>query len=137
VRFPLIAAPAPELPRASAPAPAPRRILIVEDNADARETLRIMLELWHHTVHEAADGPSGLEAAKEFQPDVALIDVGLPGLDGYEVARRLRAGGARLRLIAITGYGLSKDAVRAREAGFDAHLVKPVHPDQLAEILAT
>ena len=77
VRLPLVAAPAPEFPRASAPAPTPRRILIVEDNADAREMLRTMLELWHHTVHEAADGPSGLEAAKEFQPDVALIDVGL------------------------------------------------------------
>jgi len=139
VRFPLIATPASELPRRAALSQAPRRILIVEDNADARETLRTMLEFWHHTVREAADGPSGIEAAQEFQPDIALIDVGLPGLDGYQVARHLRASGGApgLRLIAITGYGLSKDALRAREAGFDAHLVKPVHPDRLAEILAS
>lgn len=139
VRFPLIATPAPELPRPAARAQAPRRILIVEDNADAREMLRIMLELRHHTVREAADGPSAIEAAKEFQPDIAIIDIGLPGLDGYEVARHLRTSGGTpgLRLIAITGYGQSKDALRAREAGFDAHLVKPVHPDRLAELLAT
>jgi signal transduction histidine kinase/ActR/RegA family two-component response regulator len=115
-----------------------RRVLIVEDNDDAREMLRTMLELQHHTVRAAADGPAGIEAALEFAPDIALVDVGLPGLDGYEVARYLRAaGGAKpLRLIAITGYGLPKDADRAREAGFDAHLVKPVHPDRLAQILA-
>ena len=96
-----------------------------------------MLEFWHHTVREAADGPSAIEVALQFKPDIAIVDVGLPGLDGYEVARHLRAspGVQGLRLIALTGYGLSKDAERARAAGFDAHLVKPVHPDRLMEIL--
>ena len=139
VTFPAISARAPEPGRPLAhTSSVRRRVLIVEDNDDAREMLQTMLELQHHTVRAAADGPAGIEAALEFEPDIALVDVGLPGLDGYEVARYLRAaGGAKpLRLIAITGYGLPKDADRAREAGFDAHLVKPVHPDRLAEILA-
>jgi PAS domain S-box-containing protein len=137
VRFAAIAAPATETERPAPVAHPSRRILIVEDNHDAREMLRTMLELWHHTVREAADGPSAIEVALEFKPDIAIVDVGLPGLDGYEVARHLRAspGAQGLRLIALTGYGLSKDAERARAAGFDAHLVKPVHPDRLMEIL--
>ena len=138
VRLPAIAPPmtGPE-PRAL-PEGAARRVLIVEDNDDARETLRTLLELWHHTVSEAADGPSGIEAALRFQPDVAIIDLGLPGLDGYAVARYLRAsaGTKRTRLVALTGYGAPKDERRAREAGFDDHLVKPVDPDRLAQILA-
>jgi PAS domain S-box-containing protein len=136
-RFPVVARPGLETDERDVPAEITRRILIVEDNDDAREMLRTLLELRRHTVREAIDGPSGLEAALQFQPDVALIDVGLPGLNGYEVARHLRAseGGKRMRLIALTGYGLPTDALRAREAGFDAHLVKPVHPDHLAEIL--
>jgi PAS domain S-box-containing protein len=139
VSFPAISTRAPEPGRPLAPASSVRRrVLIVEDNDDAREMLQTMLALQHHTVRAAADGPAGIEAALEFEPDIALIDVGLPGLDGYEVARYLRAAGGakRLRLIALTGYGLPKDAERAREAGFDAHVVKPVHPDRLAQILA-
>ena len=137
--LPVVATPGREAEEREASAEAARRILIVEDNDDARETLRTLLELRRHTVREAIDGPSGIQAALHFQPDVALIDVGLPGLDGYEVARQLRAseGAKRMRLIALTGYGLPADALRAREAGFDAHFVKPVHPDQLAEILAS
>jgi CheY-like chemotaxis protein len=117
---------------------AARHVLIVEDNDDAREMLRTLLELWHHTVEEATDGPGGIEAALRFKPEIAIIDVGLPGLDGYEVARYLRAsaGVKRPLLIALTGYGSPKDALRAREAGFDAHLVKPVDPGRLAEVLA-
>jgi PAS domain S-box-containing protein len=138
VRFPAIPAPLREPERPVALTSTPRRVLIVEDNDDAREMLQTMLELLHHTVRAAADGPTGIKVAREFLPDIALIDVGLPGLDGYEVARYLRASGGakRPRLIALTGYGLPKDAIRAREAGFDAHLVKPVHPDRLAQILA-
>jgi CheY-like chemotaxis protein len=138
VRFPAIAAPATDTERPVAVADDSRRILIVEDNHDAREMLRTMLEFWHHTVREVADGLSAIEVAREFKPDIAIVDVGLPGLDGYEVARRLRAspGAQGLRLIALTGYGLSKDTERAREAGFDAHLVKPVPPDLLKEVLA-
>ena len=137
--FPVVATPGREAEEREAPAEAARRILIVEDNDDAREMLRTLLELRRHTVREAIDGPSGIQAALQFQPDIALIDVGLPGLDGYEVARRLRAseGGKRMRLIALTGYGLPADALRAREAGFDAHFVKPIHPDQLAKILGS
>ncbi|HUO64880.1 MAG TPA: PAS domain S-box protein [Terriglobales bacterium] len=137
VRFPAITAPPTDAKRAATVTEGSRRILIVEDNRDAREMLRFMLELWHHTVQEAADGPSGIDAALQFKPDIAIVDVGLPGLDGYEVARHLRASGRApgLRLIALTGYGLPKDAERAREAGFDAHLVKPVRPERLMEVL--
>jgi two-component system CheB/CheR fusion protein len=139
VRLPAIAPPRREPePRAAPEGAAARRVLIVEDNDDARETLRTLLELSNHIVREATDGPGGIEEALRFQPDVAIIDVGLPGLDGYAVARYLRAsaGGKQTRLVALTGYGSSKDALRAREAGFDAHLVKPVDPDRLAKILA-
>src|SRR5262245_59298694 len=110
----------------------------IEDNDDAREMLRIMLQLWHHDVREASDGVCGLEIAQEVHPEGALIDLGLLGIDGYEVARRLRVAQPRgLRLIAPTGYGSPKDAQEAWEAGFDGHLVKPVHPDRLATMLAT
>jgi PAS domain S-box-containing protein len=138
VRFPTVATPVTEALGPASLEQEPKRVLIIEDNDDAREMLRTMLELWHHEVREASDGSRGLEIAHEFRPDVALIDVGLPGIDGYEVARRLRASPASrgLRLIALTGYGLPKDAQRAREAGFDAHLVKPTHPDRLAAMLA-
>jgi len=137
--FPVATSSGPQREEREAPAEIAQRILIVEDNDDAREMLRALLELRHHTVREATDGPSGIKAALQFQPDVALIDVGLPGLNGYEVARYLRASesGKRMRLIALTGYGLPADALHAREAGFDAHLVKPLHPDHLAEILRT
>jgi CheY-like chemotaxis protein/anti-sigma regulatory factor (Ser/Thr protein kinase) len=138
VKLPVIAPPRSETAPHAVPEVAARRVLIVEDNDDARETLRTLLELWHHTVEEAADGPSGIEAALRFEPDVAIIDLGLPGLDGYEVARHLRAsaGGKRARLVALTGYGAPKDAARAREAGFDTHLVKPVDPGRLAQVLS-
>jgi PAS domain S-box-containing protein len=138
VRLPAIAPPRSETAPRAVPEAAARRVLIVEDNDDARETLRTLLELWHNTVEEATDGPSGIEAALRFEPDVAIIDVGLPGLDGYEVARYLRAsaGGKPTLLVALTGYGSPTDALRARQAGFDAHLVKPVDPARLAQILS-
>jgi two-component system, sensor histidine kinase len=115
----------------------PRRILVIEDNDDAREMLRVALTLEGHTVYEAADGHAGVVVARDTGPDTALIDVGLPGLDGYEVARRIRASanGNAMRLIAITGYGQVEDCQRALEAGFDAHLTKPVTPEQLAAAL--
>src|SRR5262245_19665931 len=110
----------------------------IEDNDNTREMVRTMLQLWHHDVREASDGVCGLEIAQELHPEVALIDLGLPGIDGYEVARRLRVAQPRgLRLIALTGYGLPKDAQQARGACFDAHLVKPVHSVRLASVLAT
>jgi CheY-like chemotaxis protein len=115
-----------------------RHVLVIEDNADARDMLRIALELDGHRVETAADGVSGVNTALRTTPDVVLIDIGLPGLDGYAVARRLRAQlGDRVTLVALTGYGQTEDRRRTSEAGFDAHLVKPVDPDVLTRALAT
>jgi two-component system, sensor histidine kinase len=114
-----------------------RCMLVVEDNADAREMLRMCLELDGHRVETAADGVRGLELAMATRPDVVLIDIGLPGLDGYELARRNRAElGRSITLIALTGYGQAEDRRRTTQAGFDAHIVKPVDPDHLARVLA-
>jgi signal transduction histidine kinase/CheY-like chemotaxis protein len=116
--------------------PRPRRVLIVEDNDDARQLLRHLLELSGHEVHEAASGTTGLEQALALRPDVALIDLGLPGLDGYEVARRIRAAGRKdVVLIAVTGYGQREDRLRASAAGFDAHFTKPVDLTALDALL--
>jgi PAS domain S-box-containing protein len=136
----------PRLPAPPAAAPPSRRrtvlaqrTLVVEDNDDARDMLRTLLELDGHTVYVAANGIAGLAAALEHRPDVALIDIGLPEMDGYEVARKLRASESlkAIKLIALTGYGQADDARRAHEAGFDLHLVKPVDPERLAEAVST
>ncbi|HET9253215.1 MAG TPA: ATP-binding protein, partial [Candidatus Eisenbacteria bacterium] len=118
--------------------PLGRRVLVIEDHQDAREMLRAMLELDRHEVHVAADGKEGIDAALRVRPDVVLIDVGLPELDGYEVARALRASpdAQGLYLVALTGYGLPEDRERAREAGFDEHVVKPLQPERLSGIIA-
>jgi PAS domain S-box-containing protein len=115
-----------------------RRVLIVEDNQDAREMLRVLLTIEGHEVHEAVDGPSGLEAALTVRPDIALLDVGLPGLDGYALARSIRARpeGRDIFLVALTGYGQFEDRRRAREAGFDEHVVKPLDLARLTPLLA-
>jgi signal transduction histidine kinase/ActR/RegA family two-component response regulator len=140
VRFPAIAAAQRAAVPGAAVHPGPSRdILIVEDNADARDTLRRLLELGGHRVRTAPDGPSGLEAMLAAPPDVALVDIGLPKLDGFEVARRFRqanGGGRRALLVALSGYGLPEDAQRALEAGFDAHLVKPIDEQALEALLA-
>jgi two-component system, sensor histidine kinase len=115
----------------------PRRVLLIEDNADIIDFIRIQLEMWGHEVSVARDGPSGLEAALRLRPDIALLDVGLPGMDGYELAARIRRdpAGADMRLVAMTGYGRPEDRARALAAGFDTHLVKPVHPQRLQDLL--
>jgi PAS domain S-box-containing protein len=127
-----------ESPDQDAPSVTRRTILLVEDNKDSREMLKYLLELAGHDVHEAASGPAGFEAIFRLGPDVALVDLGLPGFDGFELARRVRAepGGGAVRLVALTGYGLPDDQRRSREAGFDAHLVKPVDPARLAAVIA-
>jgi CheY-like chemotaxis protein len=106
-----------------------RRILVVDDNQDSAEMVAEALLEFGHQVEVALDGPSALTAAESFQPDVALVDIGLPLMDGYELARRLRASGGvpkHLRLIAVTGHGLESDRRRAEEAGFHKHLIKPL-----------
>lgn len=121
-----------------ASAPTPRRIVLVEDSADARTALQQLLELDEHDVTVAADGESGLAVIVETMPDVAFVDVGLPGIDGYAVARAVRAEPrcAGVALIALTGYGQPSDRDRALVAGFDSHLVKPVDHRTLTRILA-
>jgi signal transduction histidine kinase/ActR/RegA family two-component response regulator len=114
-----------------------RSVLIVEDAADARKAMATLLKLWGHRVDAAEDGNDGVRRAIEWRPDVALVDIGLPGIDGYEVARQIRALlGDRIHLIALTGYGQAEDKRKALEAGFDRHLVKPVDPRTLAEVLS-
>jgi len=113
------------------------RVLLVEDNHDARTTLRLLLTLaYGHTVLEAADGPSAIDLALRNRPDVALVDVGLPGLSGYEVAQRIREalGSDGMYLVALTGYGTADDRKKASEAGFDLHLVKPVEASALERV---
>ena len=123
------------VPGTEPPAPV---VLLVEDNADAREALRALLELDGYGVEAAADGIRALEIVRARNPDIAVIDIGLPGVDGYEVARRIRGLGApQPALIALTGYSQPEDRRRAKEAGFDAHMVKPVDPAELARVLAT
>jgi CheY-like chemotaxis protein len=139
VRLPLVdvkvAVPAAGL---AGPAPESRRVLIVDDNADSGSSLRTMLRMDGHEVELATDGAAALAAARALRPDVVLLDIGLPDMDGYDVARRLRADGlAREALIvATTGYGRSQDREKSARAGIDAHLTKPVDMEQLAELLA-
>ncbi len=113
-----------------------RQILLVEDDDNVREALRRLLKLDGHRVEVAHDGPEGVELALATAPEVAFIDIGLPGLDGYEVGRRIRAGlGSRVLLVALTAHGLEEDRRRSTEAGFDAHLVKPASYEDLTRIL--
>ena len=140
VRLPAMLAPnanaGEQIPAIAAPSK-PRRVLVVEDNDDAREMLSILLAQDGHEVHVAHDGPSGLRAALSFRPDVGLLDVGLPGFDGYALARSIRAHdeGKEIYLVALTGYGQSEDRLRSAEAGFDDHVVKPLAVNQLALLL--
>jgi len=132
------------LPRAPAPQPAAkpgepkqssglRRVLVVDDNADAASTLELLLKSLGHEVRVANEGFEALRVAESFRPEVVLLDIGMPGLDGYEIARRLRA--SRLepqpRIIAVSGWGQSADRERSQAAGFDLHLVKPVDMSEL------
>jgi len=124
-------------PAKAAPPPSGLHVLVVEDNEDGRESLRDLLEIWGHRVDLAENGPEGVKKALSLRPDVALIDIGLPLLDGNEVARDIRAVLPRgeIALIAMTGYGQPEDRRRALQAGFDTYLIKPVDPAVLARLL--
>jgi two-component system CheB/CheR fusion protein len=124
-------------PQEKAPA-APRRVLVVDDNRDSAESIAMLAELWGHQTRIVYDGPAALAEAQAWQPDVVLLDIGLPGINGYEVARRLRQMPSLdgVLLAAMTGYGQERDRRLSREAGFDVHLVKPVPPETLQELLA-
>jgi len=127
---------APDIPRAPS-AKQHARVLIIEDNDDGRETLAILLGSLGYEVHTACDGPSGIELARGELPDIALVDVGLPRMDGYEVARRLRAEhDGRMMIVALTGYGSAEDRARALAAGFDEHLTKPLDVERLQQLIA-
>ncbi|HEY1376236.1 MAG TPA: ATP-binding protein [Gemmataceae bacterium] len=117
--------------------PHPLKVLVVDDNVDAARMAGLLLKLWGHDARTAHDGPAALAVADTFRPDVVLLDIGLPGLNGYEVADRLRAvpGLAGVRLVAVTGYGHEEDRRRSAAAGFAGHLVKPVEPAALEAIV--
>jgi signal transduction histidine kinase len=141
VRLPLAAAPLAE--RAVSPIETGEglrrsRVLVVDDNVDAAQSLALLLQLWGHEVRTSHNGPAALETAAAFHPETVLLDLELPGMDGYEVARRLRerSDGEKMKLLAITGNSQEEDRRRAREIGFDAFLLKPVEMHVLQELLA-
>jgi two-component system, chemotaxis family, CheB/CheR fusion protein len=115
------------------------RVLVVDDDADAAETLAMLLEHWGHEVKLAVDGPTAVETAVAQHPDLVLLDIGLPGMSGYEVAEQIRANPALsdTLLVAMTGYGQAEDKKRSRQAGFTLHLVKPVEPPLLRKLLSS
>jgi len=116
----------------------PRRVLVIEDNVDAADSLREALELGEHAVEVAYSGPEGIERARLFRPDVVLCDIGLPGMDGYDVARAFRQAPALqpIFLVALSGYALPEDLERAADAGFQRHLTKPPSVDALERLLS-
>lgn len=140
VRIPMAEPPPEQRLETSRPADQPkrRRVVVIEDNPDIRETFRMLMTMWGHEVFLAEDGPAGVDCVLRMKPDVAFVDVGLPQMNGYEVARALRkatpSGGPRL--VAVTGYGQPSDRKMAFDAGFDAHLLKPVMPETLEKLLA-
>jgi PAS domain S-box-containing protein len=142
IRLPMLSeAPRPQPPAAvEAPAPqTPRRLLIVDDNEDGAESLAMLLEAGGHETHQVHDGLAAIAAAERLRPDLVLLDIGLPRMNGYDVCRRIRQQpwGRDLMLVALTGWGQEEDRQRSKEAGFDAHLVKPVDFDLLDKLLAS
>jgi CheY-like chemotaxis protein len=145
VRLPTVETPADAEPPAvaegnAAPAPSTgHRILVVDDNADAAASLALLLRLMGHETRTANNGIEAIEVADQFQPDVALLDIGMPNLNGYETARRMRqkAWGREMLLVAVTGWGQEADRRRSSDAGFNSHLVKPVDVAEIERLLAT
>ena len=145
VRLPAISFELPQFPSPSPPSATAQphgkrcRVLVVDDNVDAAQSLVDLLKVTGHEVGMAHDGPSGLEAVRDFRPDAVLLDIGLPGLTGLEVAKRIRQLPElkHIVLVAMTGYGQEADRQRSQEAGFNHHLVKPAHFSEVEKILAT
>ena len=140
VRLPLVISAGAAAPSGDSPDSGPavaRRILLVDDNRDVRDSLKQLLELEGHSVSIAGDGRSALEIAAKEAPEIVVLDIGLPDMDGYELARRLRRLDATSKalLIAATGFGRQEDRARSEEAGIDHHLVKPLDLNALAEII--
>jgi CheY-like chemotaxis protein/anti-sigma regulatory factor (Ser/Thr protein kinase) len=141
VRIPLAERAAQPESASTKPDPGPRRrqsIVVIEDNPDIRESLRMLLAMWGHEVAMAEDGPSGVELVLRQRPEVALIDVGLPGMNGYDVARAIRKvhSHREMRLVAVTGYGQPSDREMALQSGFDEHVLKPIAPEALSRLLS-
>ena len=149
IRLPLLADPAVAAARAAAARPPetveagansvdPCRVLVVDDNADAAEGVAAVLRMCGHEVVTAEDGVAALQLAESFGPDVALLDLGMPRLNGYETARRIREqpSGRHMALVALTGWGQPRDRDSTRQAGFDAHLIKPIASEELLETLS-
>jgi CheY-like chemotaxis protein len=115
----------------------PRRIVVADDNEDSAESFAMLLSFSGHEVRIAHDGPAALDAVRDFRPDIAFLDIGMPGLTGYQVAEAVRAEpwGQEIKLIAVTGWGQPDDRLRARSAGFDRHLIKPIDPTELDRLL--
>jgi CheY-like chemotaxis protein len=138
-RLPLAAAvrKAPHLVGAVHASSLPCRVLVAEDIPDAAEMMRLMIECMGHDVRVATDGVQAVTIAKQFDPQVVLLDIGMPRMDGYEAARQIRAAlGERVVLVALTGWGQDEDQRRAHEAGFDRHLTKPADPNVLEDLIA-
>jgi CheY-like chemotaxis protein len=120
------------------PATVPCRVLVAEDIPDAAEMMRMMIECMGHEVRVAVDGVQAVDIAREFSPQIALLDIGMPRMDGYEAARHIRAAlGSRVFLVALTGWGQEEDQRRAYAAGFDRHVTKPAEPDVLESLIAS
>jgi CheY-like chemotaxis protein len=139
VRLPLAPAPAAVAnAKPKAPSVEPRRVLVVDDNEDAAKAISTTLRIFGHEVRTAFDGTTAVELAVEFQPDLVLLDLGMPKMDGYEAAKRIRAdvANSEVFLVAVTGWGAEADRRRTRAAGFDQHLVKPLTLDALTRLIA-
>jgi CheY-like chemotaxis protein len=116
--------------------PIGKRVVLVEDNEDSRETLQLLLQNAGYEVFTAADGESGLELIRRVQPDTAIVDIGLPSMDGFELARQVRSDGTSgIHLVALTGYGQAADHTAALQAGFDEHIVKPLDTEAIARLM--
>lgn len=136
IRLPRVAAPAAAETHAEPERRLHRRVLVVDDNRDAADSLSLLLQTQGHEVQTAYDGEEALAMARRFGADLVLLDIGLPLMNGFEVAKRLRSGGSAARLVALTGYGQPEDLRRSREAGFDGHLVKPIDLVSVTEMLS-